>query len=96
MISGNPTEDDKVMFERKRNAFFLTQREVEESYTSKVQDSYNLIWDRINNYVKEYGEKNGYDYIFGANGDGTVMYADGSEDITNDITTYINLRYAGE
>lgn len=96
MVSGTPTEDDKVMFERKRQTFYMTQKQVEEAYALKVQESYNLIWDRINGYVKEYGETNGYDYIFGANGDGTVMYADGSEDITSDITEFVNQRYAGE
>ncbi len=53
------------------------------------------IWGQINQYTKDYGTANGFDYILGASGDGTLMYASESEDITEELTEYINDRYTG-
>lgn len=58
-----------------------------------VQEHNNKIWNRINLYTKEYGEKNGYQYIFGANGAGLLMHADSSQNITKEVIQYINQRY---
>lgn len=52
-----------------------------------------IIWNRLNPYLVEYGKKHGYTYIFGANGTGTILYADESENITEDLIKYVNERY---
>lgn len=52
-----------------------------------------LIWKRLNPYLTEFGKEKGYDYIYGANGSGTVLYADESQDITPEIIEYVNKRY---
>ncbi|MBI3136216.1 MAG: OmpH family outer membrane protein [Bacteroidetes bacterium] len=91
-----PTEDQLIAFERKQNYFLDFKTSEEEKYAVKAQESYGLIWDRINGYVQEFGKNNSYSYIYGANGDGSLMYADESEDITEDIIVYVNQRYAGE
>lgn len=54
------------------------------------------IWTRINLYVKEYGERNGYTYIYGANGGGSLMFAADAHDITFEVSDYINKRYQGD
>jgi outer membrane protein len=62
-----------------------------------LRDKYTEeIWNRINLYVKEYGERNGYTYIYGANGEGNLMYASNAEDITEEVKEYINKRYNGD
>ena len=53
------------------------------------------IWQQINQYIIEYGQKNGYDYIFGANGAGSLMYGSKAYDITEDIIKHLNTRYEG-
>ncbi len=50
---------------------------------------------RIKNYVKEYGKKNGYDYIYGTGDAATVLYAKDAYDITAIITKEINDKYKG-
>lgn len=91
-----PSDQQLIELEKKQNYYFQYRNKVEDEYATRVQEYYNLIWGRINGYVNEYGQDNQFAYIFGANGDGTVMYADNSEDITEDIITYINTKYKGE
>lgn len=91
-----PTKDELIVLQRKQNGYIEYRDYVENDYATKVEEYYTLIWERINGYVKEYGEENEYQYIFGANGDGSVMYADASSDITDEVIVYINQRYEGE
>lgn len=53
----------------------------------------NDIWKFINENVKEYGSQEGYDYIFGASGNGSLMYAKDSHNITDDIVDFVNKKY---
>jgi outer membrane protein len=53
------------------------------------------IWGQINQYTRDYGNESGYDYILGASGDGTLMYANETEDITEELKAYINNRFSG-
>lgn len=78
------------------------------TYETAQQDLYNalyrkteernkeiekMIWKRLNPYIVEYGKEKGYAYIYGANGTGNVLYADESEDITEELIEYVNKRY---
>ena len=48
------------------------------------------IWKEINAKVTEYGKEKGIDFILGAKGDGTIMYANEAKEITKEIIEYIN------
>lgn len=91
-----PSEDEYILLDRKQRYLFETKEKLENEYSSKVSEFYELIWSRINAYAVEYGETNNYQYIFGANGDGSVMYADEGQDITSELLEFINKKYAGE
>ncbi len=52
-----------------------------------------MIWKRLNPYLVDFGTKYGYQYIYGANGTGNVLYADESQDITETLVKYVNDRY---
>ncbi|HTN46380.1 MAG TPA: OmpH family outer membrane protein [Flavipsychrobacter sp.] len=52
-----------------------------------------MIWKRLNPYIVDFGKEKGYIYIYGANGTGNVLYADESQDITPELTKYVNQRY---
>jgi len=56
----------------------------------------DLIWKRLNQYTREYGEQEGYSYILGANGSGSLMYAGEDNDITEEVLAYANKKYAGK
>ncbi|MEZ4854374.1 OmpH family outer membrane protein [Flavobacterium sp.] len=44
----------------------------------------------VKDYIKEYGKKQGYDYIYGTGDAATVLYAKDSYDITEDILKMLN------
>ena len=94
--SVEPSEVQLASFERKQQNYFEFRNQIESGYSTKSQEFYNQIWERINTYVKDYGQENGYTYIFGANGDGTIMYAEDGKNITEEIIEMINQKYAGE
>ena len=50
---------------------------------------------RIKTYVKDYGKKNGYDYIYGTGDAASVLYAKDSYDITATIIKELNENYKG-
>jgi outer membrane protein len=54
------------------------------------------IWKQINHYIKEYGKDKHYDFIYGATGTGSLMYADSTLDLTVPLVKYINEKYAGK
>lgn len=91
-----PVETDIKRFEEKQGRYLEIRDQLEIGYSQKSQDYYNKIWDRINGYVNDYGKKSDFTYIFGANGDGSIMYAEENQDITDEIITIINKKYAGE
>jgi outer membrane protein len=67
----------------------LMEQQLSDKYTAD-------IWKQINQWVNEYGKQNGYDYVFGAVGNGSLMYAKEANDITNEVVLFINKKYQGD
>ena len=78
----------KEEFYQKANVF-----EVDNQNLTKQLDS--EVLSQLNQYVKDYGKENKYDYIFGTDGNGSIMYANESKEITKELIEYINLKYKG-
>jgi outer membrane protein len=76
-------------YDRTAQELDLKERQLSERYTAD-------LWKQINEYIKAYGDENNYDFIFGASGNGSLMYATESKNITQDIVSYINKRYEHE
>lgn len=83
------------IFEAKRENYLLKKQQFEqddalmqEQFTAKIQK-------QLNQYVMDYGKENECDYILGADGSGSLMYAKDSDDITKDVLVYINNKYKG-
>lgn len=73
---------------------------IEENMSIKLEEEKGkgdeLIWQQINTYTQEFGKEKGYDYIYGGNGSGSLMFANESKDISEDVLVYINKKFAGE
>lgn len=96
---GNKTEfseDELILAKRKQSAYLTFKEQSELDYQTKVSDYTDKIWKQINEYTMEFGKEKGYDIVFGANGDGSLMYAEDGIDITNEIILFINKKYRGE
>lgn len=61
----------------------------------QIQQYDSQVWKQINQYVKEFGLQQGYDYILGNAESGSLMYTSSKNDITNDVLKFINKKYEG-
>ncbi|QLG47307.1 OmpH family outer membrane protein [Costertonia aggregata] len=68
------------------------QKQIQEEDKKMTQ----TVVNDINGYVKEYGKQNGYRVIFGAGGNGNIMYAEDGADLTNEVLTGLNKQYEGK
>lgn len=66
------------------------QAQLTQQYNEKSDAFQVSIWTELNKRIEEYGKKMGYTYILGANGDGSIMYGDEAEDITEELIKFIN------
>ncbi|MBC7525146.1 MAG: OmpH family outer membrane protein [Flavobacterium sp.] len=72
----------------------------QEAIQKKIQEEdkkvTQTVVNDINDYIKEYGKKHGYKIIFGAIGGGSIMYAEESTDLTEDVLKGLNLEYGNK
>lgn len=66
------------------------QAQLTEQYNEKSDSFQTSIWTELNKRIEQYGKEMGYTYILGANGDGSIMYGNEAEDITEELIKYIN------
>lgn len=66
--------------------------EMNRHYTKEVNTQ---VWDRLNTYIREFGEQNGYQLILGTRGDGNIMHAAEKLDVTKAFLKFANDRYEG-
>jgi outer membrane protein len=92
-----PKDIEKMALFQTRKEVFLEKREsFQESNDEMTKQFDEQIIKQINQYVKNYGERNGYKFIYGSDGSGNIMYADSTLDLSNDIIKYINAEYKGK
>lgn len=68
------------------------QKQVQEEDKKATQ----TVINDINDFVKEYGKKKGYQVIFGASGGGTIMYAAEGSDLTQIVLEGLNAEFEGK
>jgi len=51
------------------------------------------VWNTLSEYIIEYGKKYHYKYIFGASGNGNLMYASDKKNLTEDVIKFANKKY---
>jgi outer membrane protein len=88
-------EETKTTFLQKKQEYLGIKKQYEEDNAAASQQYTEQIFTQLNQYITEYGKEHGYKYIFGAEGSGSLMYANDSENITEEITTYVNDQYKG-
>ena len=53
------------------------------------------IWSQLNQYIKEFGELNDYDFIHGTDGSGSMLHAKKEYNVTTQLKDFANERYQG-
>lgn len=70
---------------------FQQQSQMEEQQLQqRGQTQIDTLIKTVRTFVKDYGQKNGYDFILGSNEAGSVMYGESSQDLTDAILTALN------
>jgi Skp family chaperone for outer membrane proteins len=59
-------------------------------FQQKSETFQAVVWKEINAKIEKYGKMHELDFILGAKGDGTIMYASDAQDVTEEIIAYIN------
>ena len=99
-LYGMATANDKPALQNQYDALFLKIKELDGIYQNSnqmlKQQMNTEIFNKINEYMKEYGEEKGYSIIWGANGNGNIMYGEEGKNITEDVLKYINEKYENE
>lgn len=75
---------------RLRQELNFERNRLSELYQQKSQQFQDSVWTIINAEVEKFGKEKGYKYILGATGSGNIMYADDSEDVTQEVLKWIN------
>jgi outer membrane protein len=88
-------QEDILEFKNGRDIFMQRKEQFENDNATLSAQYDQEILTQLNQYVKDFGEKNGYTYIFGNDGNGSLMYAEADNDLTKQIIEYVNGRYKG-
>lgn len=78
-----------------KNQWEIESISFENAYTTKIEESNEKIWGQLNQYISDFGKEKNYDIVFGASGDGKIMYAKDEVDVTEEVIEYVNNKYAG-
>jgi outer membrane protein len=95
MDRGVSTKEEGAFLEYKKEEFAQKQNEFAKANEALSQKYNEQIWNQLNQYIKDYSDKAGYDYVYGATGDGTLMYAAERRNITEEVIKYTNEKYEG-
>lgn len=89
------TTIEKDLFERKKLEYNQKLQIFEEDNTVLTKQYDQEILTQLNQYIKDYGNKNNYDLILGNTTDGSLMFGKEKYNVTKEVTTYINEKYKG-
>lgn len=79
---------EKLM--NKQNEINRYQQSIKKQIDKEEQNAMQTVLNDINDYIKRYGKEYGYRIIFGARGEGNVMYANDDSDLTDIILKGLN------
>jgi outer membrane protein len=79
-----------------RKQYAVKSNKFSQEISTMKQASIEKIWKQINQYISDFSKENDYFMVFGANGQGTLMYANESIDITKEVSEYINGKFNGK
>lgn len=90
-------EDKEIkLFQIQKQDYLYKEKQFDEDNQRLAEQYSQQIWKQINQYVSDFGKENNYSFIYGASGNGAIMFAQDKYDVTKELTAYINEKYKGE
>lgn len=87
---GQSDNSAKQIIQLKQKQLNDYQRSVQESFQSEESAVMAKVAAELNAFLKDYGKRNGYKFIFIANPSGTIAYAADGTNVTGDVLKEIN------
>ncbi|WP_430964906.1 OmpH family outer membrane protein [Spongiimicrobium sp. 2-473A-2-J] len=79
---------------QQKGQFISQQLQQEEQQLQLLnQTELDSLVSKVKKHIREYGKTNGYTYIFGGGDSGSVLYGEGSKDLTEMILKELNDGY---
>lgn len=92
-LSTNELKLKQELLSNKQSQINSSQESIQNQIQTENKKVTQTVINDINDYVKEYGKREGYKIIFGASGSGNLMYADESTDLTSEVLMGLNAEY---
>jgi outer membrane protein len=95
----NSKNSDRLLvdeFEVNKENYYLKKDQLTEANIQMANQFNEQIRNQLNQYISDYSKKEGYTYVFGVDGQGSIMYGDESENITKEVIEYINTKFQGK
>jgi len=85
----------KLSQELQQKDQMMTQRDQfeQQQIAQESQAQNDSLIKKVKNFVKDYGTKNGYNFILGSNEAGSVMYGNADSELTQTILDALNTAY---
>tara|TARA_R110002033_G_scaffold66981_3_gene118012 strand:- start:72328 stop:72879 length:552 start_codon:yes stop_codon:yes gene_type:complete len=97
ILSNQLTKIDKtdklIELEKYKSILVRLSSEIENQSAIEENQILEGVYNKVNNFIERFGKKNGYDIIFGANGQGSILYVQNKTDITDKIIEELNKEY---
>lgn len=81
---------------RLQQEYFYLQEKYEKEFEEEKTLAETKIWNQLNQYIADFGQRKDYSFILGASGNGNIMYGNRAIDITGEVINYVNQRYNGK
>lgn len=92
----NNDKGELLKFKQLQN-YYVQQKNVFDEYQyTKTQQFDSQIIEQMTQYIKDFGGDSDYEYIYGLNSNGNIMYAREYKDITKQVLQFINDKYQGK
>lgn len=92
MSSSARKEKEQELME-KQQSLRQQQATIGKLLNQKSNKAIDSIVEVVKSFVADYGEKNGYTYIFGSTASANIMYAKEGKDITEEVLKVLNADY---
>jgi outer membrane protein len=88
-------KEEILQFEYKREEYLKLKNQYQEDNAALSQKFDDQILAQLTQYVIEFGKKNNYDMILGADGNGSLMYSKEFYNVSDEVIIFINNKYKG-
>lgn len=82
-------------FDLRRQEFFKMKSQLEEDNAALSNEYDKQILGQMSQYIIDYGKQKHYDFIYGTEGNGSIMFASEGYNISEEVITFINNKYKG-